>query len=88
MTTRPAARTFFAIAVSVTLLATMAPVAQAAIPTNATMRVSATVLPACNNTDCRDIPRVVRYEPASGTDGQPAFELTVADGRRIMTVTY
>ncbi len=64
-------------------------VAQAAIPTHsATMTVSATVLPACNHTDCHDIPRVIRYEPASGAEGQPAFELTVTDGRRILTITY
>ena len=89
MKRRSTSYTFLAIAACFSPLNYGTTAARAAIPTHsATITVSATVLPACNNTDCHDIPRVVHYEPASGAEGQPAFALTVTDGRRILTITY
>ncbi len=88
MPSQPIARTLFVIATGAILLASPGNAALAATPVNsAKFAVSATVLPACNDTACRSIPRVVTYEPAKGSNGLPAFGL-VADSRPIMTITY
>ena len=62
---------------------------RAAIPmAQASVAVSVTVVPGCNNTACQAVPHVLHYGSSDGGNGQPPFDLAAVSGRPLLTITY